>query len=95
MIQIFSQVPKYFQKKDKNKESSLKKKKKRRKKKEENPYTLSCKIQAPTLNCVWSFLSFGFPQDMAYCIGLDAVLPVQLSGQAQIPTTKSPWQVPK
>lgn len=31
MIQIFSQVPKYFHKKEKNKESSLKKKKKKEK----------------------------------------------------------------
>lgn len=37
MIQIFSHVSKYFQKKDKNKESSLKKKKERKRKRKRTP----------------------------------------------------------
>lgn len=36
---------------------------------------------------VFFVFSFGFPQDTAYCIGLDAVLPAQFAGQALIPTT--------
>lgn len=93
MTQIFSQVLKYFHKKEKNKE----RRKNKKKKKKEKPHTPSCKIQTPTLSSVWSFFvfSFGFPQDTAYCIGLDSVLPAQGAGQALIPTTKSPWQVPK